>query len=62
MSAADHERQELLTRTTSTARGRADPDADRDATPLPQFWISGDANIAPIDWRLGALGIVLGLS
>ena len=38
------------------------PDADRDSTPLGQFWIWAGANIAPINWILGALGIILGLS
>jgi nucleobase:cation symporter-1, NCS1 family len=38
------------------------PAADRDSTPLQQFWIWGGANIAPINWILGALGIILGLS
>jgi NCS1 nucleoside transporter family len=38
------------------------PEADRDSTPLRQFWIWAGANIAPINWVLGALGIILGLS
>ena len=38
------------------------PAADRDSTPLRQFWIWAGANIAPINWVLGALGIILGLS
>ena len=38
------------------------PDADRDSTPLQQFWIWAGANIAPINWVLGGLGITLGLS
>ncbi len=37
------------------------PEEYRDATALDQFWIWGGANIAPINWVLGALGIVLGL-
>ena len=37
------------------------PEEDKDATPLDQFWIWAGANIAPINWVLGALGIVLGL-
>ncbi len=37
------------------------PEDARDATALDQFWIWGGANIAPINWVLGALGIVLGL-
>jgi len=36
-------------------------DADRDSTAMHQFWIWAGANIAPINWILGALGIVLGL-
>src|SRR2546421_2632232 len=38
------------------------PENDRDSTPLQQFWIWAGANIAPINWILGALGIILGLS
>src|SRR5258705_8839946 len=38
------------------------PAADRDSTPLKQFWIWAGANIAPINCVLGALGIILGLS
>jgi NCS1 nucleoside transporter family len=38
------------------------PAADRNSTPLQQFWIWSGANIAPINWILGALGIILGLS
>ncbi|MDQ4029669.1 MAG: cytosine permease, partial [Actinomycetota bacterium] len=38
------------------------PSSDRDSTPIQQFWIWAGANIAPINWVLGALGIVLGLS
>lgn len=37
------------------------PDEDRDATPAELFWIWAGANIAPINWVLGALGIALGL-
>src|SRR5437868_8209943 len=37
------------------------PDADRDSTGPQQMWIWAGANIAPINWTLGALGIVLGL-
>ena len=37
------------------------PEELRDAKPLHQFWIWAGANIAPINWVLGALGIVLGL-
>ncbi len=34
----------------------------RDSTPTEQFWIWFGANLAPINWVLGALGIALGLS
>src|SRR6266704_6978591 len=37
------------------------PEADRDSTGLQQMWIWAGANIAPINWALGALGIILGL-
>ncbi len=36
-------------------------EGDRDSTAMHQFWIWAGANIAPINWILGALGIVLGL-
>src|SRR5687767_11771281 len=38
------------------------PADDRTSTPLRQFWIWAGANPAPINWVLGALGIILGLS
>src|SRR5215207_8979330 len=38
------------------------PEAQRESTSMHQFWIWAGANIAPINWVLGALGIVLGLS
>jgi nucleobase:cation symporter-1, NCS1 family len=38
------------------------PSSSRDSTPWEQFWIWAGANIAPINWVLGALGITLGLS
>ena len=37
------------------------PDADRDSTGPQQMWIWAGANIAPINWVLGALGIALKL-
>ncbi|HEV8421439.1 MAG TPA: cytosine permease [Actinomycetota bacterium] len=37
------------------------PEQDKDSTSWQQFWIWAGANIAPINWILGALGIVLGL-
>ena len=38
------------------------PDSARTSTAAHQFWIWTGANIAPINWVLGALGIQLGLS
>ena len=38
------------------------PAAHRTSTATDQFWIWAGANIAPINWVLGALGIQLGLS
>jgi NCS1 family nucleobase:cation symporter-1 len=38
------------------------PDAARTSTAAHQFWIWSGANLAPINWVLGALGIGLGLS
>ncbi|WP_329086329.1 MULTISPECIES: purine-cytosine permease family protein [unclassified Streptosporangium] len=38
------------------------PQEARDSTPWQQFWIWSGANIAPINWVLGALGVTLGLS
>jgi len=38
------------------------PDEARTSTAAAQFWIWAGANIAPINWVLGALGISLGLS
>jgi NCS1 nucleoside transporter family len=38
------------------------PPAARDSSPREQFWIWAGANLAPINWVLGALGITLGLS
>src|SRR6202022_1481326 len=37
------------------------PDADRDSTGLQQMWIWAGANLAPVNWALGALGIILKL-
>ncbi|HEU0061824.1 MAG TPA: cytosine permease [Hyphomicrobiaceae bacterium] len=37
------------------------PDGDRDSTGPQQMWIWAGANIAPVNWALGALGIVLKL-
>ena len=38
------------------------PEHARTSTVAHQFWIWMGANIAPINWVLGALGIYLGLS
>jgi nucleobase:cation symporter-1, NCS1 family len=38
------------------------PDSARTSTAGHQFWIWAGANIAPINWVLGALGIQIGLS
>ncbi|WP_433207932.1 cytosine permease [Nocardia sp. CA-107356] len=38
------------------------PDQERDCSPWELFWVWCGANIAPINWVLGALGITLGLS
>ncbi len=38
------------------------PDMHRTSSPLDQFWIWAGANVAPINWVLGALGIQMGLS
>jgi nucleobase:cation symporter-1, NCS1 family len=63
LSVLDHERQELAEAVQIDPHGiEPIPDADRDSTPVQQFWIWAGANIAPINWVLGALGIVLGLS
>src|SRR4051794_12093307 len=63
MSIVDSERQELSEAVQIDPHGiEPIPDADRDSTPVQQFWIWAGANIAPINWVLGALGIVLGLS
>jgi NCS1 nucleoside transporter family len=37
------------------------PEVDRDSTGLQQMWIWAGANITPINWALGALGITLKL-
>src|SRR5215467_7031545 len=54
--------------TVSAAEFRADvhriepvSESDRDSTGPQQMWIWAGANIAPINWALGALGIVLKL-
>ena len=56
-------------RAVDLAGGRLDehgiepiPVQDQTSTPWRQFWIWAGANLAPINWVLGALGIILGLS
>src|SRR4028119_1391154 len=51
---------ECARREGRSARTRG-PEGQNDAAALDQFWIWAGANIAPINWVLGALGIVLGL-
>src|SRR5215813_3606801 len=53
---------------TAAAELRADvhriepiPERDKDSTGPQQMWIWAGANIAPVNWALGALGIVLKL-
>jgi NCS1 family nucleobase:cation symporter-1 len=63
VSTLGQEKRELTEAVTLDVHGiEPIPDADRDSTPLQQFWIWSGANIAPINWVLGALGIILGLS
>ncbi|MFJ6651010.1 purine-cytosine permease family protein [Streptomyces sp. NPDC091290] len=38
------------------------PESSRDSSPRDQWWIWVGANVAPINWVLGALGITLGLN
>lgn len=40
---------------------QAIPESDRTRKVSGQFWIWAGANLAPINWVLGALGIHLGL-
>src|SRR5918912_3322729 len=63
MSLLEQERRELTEAVQLDAHGiEPVPTSDRDSTPLQQFWIWAGANIAPLNWVLGALGIILGLS
>lgn len=61
-------RESRMGATMADAELRADdhsvepiPDRDRDSTGPQQMWIWAGANIAPINWALGALGIILKL-
>ena len=38
------------------------PDSARESSAMHQFWIWSGANLAPINWFLGSLGILIGLS
>ena len=61
MSITEHERQELSEAVHIDPHGiEPIPDPDRDSTPIQQFWIWAGANIAPINWVLGALGNLAG--
>ena len=63
MSIVEQERRELAEAVQIDPHGvEPIPPEDRDSTPIQQFWIWAGANIAPINWVLGALGIILGLS
>jgi nucleobase:cation symporter-1, NCS1 family len=59
----EHEREELEEAIHLEKHNSIEPVPEeyKDAKPLHQFWIWAGANIAPINWLLGALGIVLGL-
>jgi nucleobase:cation symporter-1, NCS1 family len=59
----EHERHELADAVQLDEHG-IEPirPEDRTSTPWRQFWIWAGANIAPINWVLGALGPILGLS
>src|SRR5580765_4357553 len=38
------------------------PDSGRESTAMHQFWIWAGANLALINWFLGSLGILIGVS
>src|SRR3979490_775781 len=58
-----HERRELAEAVQLDEHG-IEPirPEDRTSTPAKQFWIWAGANIEPINWIFGALGVILGLS
>jgi NCS1 family nucleobase:cation symporter-1 len=63
MSIVEQEKRELSEAIRLDAHGiEPVPVADRDSTPLQQFWVWMGANLAPINWVLGTLGPILGLS
>ena len=63
MSIVEQERRELAEAVQIDPHGvEPIPPEDRDSTPIQQFWIWAGSNIAQINWVLGALGIILGLS
>ena len=63
MSILEQEKRELSEAVRLDAHGiEPVPVADRDSTPLQQFWVWMGANLAPINWVLGTLGPIFGLS
>ena len=63
MSVVEQEKRELSEAVRLDAHGiEPVPIADRDSTPLQQFWVWMGANLAPINWVLGTLGPIFGLS
>ncbi len=63
MTSVEQEKRELAEAVQLDAHGiEPIPDRDRDSTPLQQFWVWMGANLAPINWVLGTLGIIFGLS
>jgi NCS1 nucleoside transporter family len=63
MSIVEQEKRELAEAVRLDAHGiEPVPVADRDSTPLQQFWVWMGANLAPINWVLGTLGPIFGLS
>jgi nucleobase:cation symporter-1, NCS1 family len=63
MSILEQERRELSEAVRLDAHGiEPVPVGDRDSTPLQQFWVWMGANLAPINWVLGTLGPIFGLS
>jgi NCS1 family nucleobase:cation symporter-1 len=63
MSILEQEKRELSEAVRLDAHGiEPVPVEDRDSTPLQQFWVWMGANLAPINWVLGTLGPIFGLS
>ncbi|NUQ75005.1 MAG: cytosine permease [Polyangiaceae bacterium] len=63
MSQLEQERRELAEAVHIEVHGIEPiaPEA-RDSTPLQQLWVWMGANLAPINWVLGTLGVIFGLS